>query len=92
MTMTQLEVRAFNLVDQHGSTKGFHLKRTPTIDASTKLWQFIFTNGSEDRIVPLFEEDLMRDASAGVLSDDTKRKIDAELAPLNLTPNGGPRS
>jgi hypothetical protein len=29
--------------------------------------------------VPLFEEDLMRDARAGILSADTKRKIDREL-------------
>jgi len=80
MTMTNLEVRACNLVTQHASTKGFRLTATSTVDASTKLWQFRFINDGEVRIVPLFEEGLMRDASAGMLSDDTKRKIDGELA------------
>ena len=36
MTMSNLEVGVFNLVDQHGSTKGFRLKTTPTIDASNE--------------------------------------------------------
>ena len=81
MTMSNLEVGVFNLVDQHGSTKGFRLKTTPTIDASTKLWQFTFTNGGEVRIVPLFEEELLSDANAGMLSDNTRRKLDVELAP-----------
>jgi hypothetical protein len=79
MTMTNLEVRVFNLIDQYASAKGFRLNTTPTIDASTKLSQFPFTDGQQVRLVPLFEEDLMRDARAGILSADTKRKIDGEL-------------
>lgn len=80
MTTTNLEIAAFSLFEQHAATKGFWLKATPTIDTLTKLWRFTFMNGREVRVVQLFEEDIIKDTSAGMLSDDTKRKIDGELS------------
>jgi hypothetical protein len=77
MTMSDLEVRMFNLVDRYAATIGPRLVLTPTLDASKSLWTFNFSNG---RVVRLFDNDVTRDATAGALSDDTKKKIDGELS------------
>jgi hypothetical protein len=81
--MPDLKTRIFNLFDQYGSTKGFCLKDLPTVMPGTGLWRFTFTNGLLDRQVAVFEEVVTRDASCGALSEETKRNIDAELAPPN---------
>jgi hypothetical protein len=77
--MTDQEVRIFNVLYRQGLKKGFHMESTSMFEPATQPRKFTFTNGSDVRIVPLFEEDLTKAALDGVLSDDVVRKIDGEL-------------
>jgi hypothetical protein len=83
MTMTDQEIQIINMLKQYGSTKRFQLKANKIIESAkpaARLWKFTFTNGHYDRIVPLFEDALITDSIDGALSEETRRKIDAELA------------
>jgi hypothetical protein len=80
MTMSDHEIRIFNLVDYYAANKGFRLSATPRIDPVTKLCEFTFTNGAETRTLGLFEEGLIADANFGALGGSTKAAIDDALA------------
>jgi hypothetical protein len=80
MTMSDQEVRIFNLVEDYAASKDFHLSETPQKDSVTKLVTFKFAKGALTRSVSMFEADLMLDANSGVLSENTKRAIDDALA------------
>jgi hypothetical protein len=76
MAMSDHKVIIFNLIDRYVASKGFHLSATPEMDPVTKLRKFTFAKGTVTRTLSLFEDDLIRDATSGTLSANTKTAID----------------
>lgn len=76
--MTDQEIRFINLVRQYAATKGYTLETVPPT-ARNPVWDLGFTNGREHLAVSFFDDQLIKEAYDGKLSEASRRNIDDSL-------------
>lgn len=77
--MTPEENRFFGLVQDYAYRRFALWLNNMQLDAGTGLYMLTFSKPGHTRVVGIFRNDLINDASAGQLSEATMKKLDGDL-------------